>query len=68
MSEAEEKEGEENQESDNQYAGQKKNGKADGKGKQILLSKGITFNGKFKGGKKHGQGYIVNENLDMLEC
>ena len=43
-------------------------GLAEGQGKQILIEGGITYSGSFKGGKKHGIGYLVNENLDTLEC
>ncbi len=53
---------------DNQYEGEKVNGKAEGKGKQIIVSKGMTYNGIFKDGKKHGRGYLVNKTLDTLEC
>jgi hypothetical protein len=42
------------------------NGRASGSGKQILISKGITYNGAFYEGKKHGKGYLVNENLDTM--
>lgn len=45
---------------DNQYEGDKRDGLAEGNGKQILISQGITYSGKFHGGKKHGAGYLVN--------
>lgn len=53
---------------DNQYDGELAEGKAQGKGKQILVSKGVTYSGVFKEGKKHGRGYLVNKNLDTMEC
>jgi hypothetical protein len=58
----------EQKQDDSQYEGEKVEGKAEGQGKQILISKGITYNGAFLAGKKHGKGYLVNENLDTLEC
>lgn len=61
-------EGEAQEEKDNQYAGDVKDKMANGKGKQVLISKGFTFSGTFVNGKKHGEGYLVNENLDTLEC
>lgn len=61
-------EGQGEEEKDNQYAGEEKENKANGKGKQVLISKGFTFSGTFVNGKKHGEGYLVNENLDTLEC
>ncbi len=53
---------------ENQYEGEKVEGLAEGQGKQILVGEGITYSGTFKGGKKHGAGYLVNGNLDTLEC
>ena len=54
---------------DNQYEGEKsQNGKAEGNGKQILISQGITFNGQFRMGMKNGAGYLVNELLNTLQC
>lgn len=29
---------------------------------------GIQFVGEFKEGRKHGSGYIVDSNLDMIYC
>ena len=53
---------------ENQYEGEMIDGLAEGQGKQILVQQAITYSGKFKNGKKHGGGYLVNENLDTLEC
>ena len=54
---------------DNQYEGDKSDsGQAKGNGKQILISEGITYSGRFDEGKKHGAGYLVNEHLNTLEC
>lgn len=39
-----------------------------GGGKEVLLVDGLSFNGNFKHGKKHGRGYITNSNLDTLYC
>lgn len=54
--------------SENQYEGEKVEGIAEGEGKQILIGEGITYSGRFRKGKKHGVGYLVNGNLDTLEC
>lgn len=59
---------ENNKEQDNQYEGEQVEGVPQGKGKQILISKGMTFNGLFQEGKKHGPGYLVNEHLNTMEC
>ncbi len=53
---------------DSQYDGEEVYGRAQGKGKQILVSKGMTYSGVFREGKKHGRGYLVNKNLDTMEC
>lgn len=53
---------------ENQYEGEVVDGLAEGQGKQILVQQSITYSGKFKSGKKHGIGYLVNGNLDTLEC
>jgi hypothetical protein len=55
-----------NDQKDNQYEGEKQEEIAEGIGKQIIISQGMTFTGEFKKGKKHGNGYLVNEHLATL--
>ena len=32
----------------------------------MIVSKGMSFNGIFHDGKKHGKGYLVDKNLDTM--
>jgi len=54
---------------DNQhYVGEVAEGLPHGGGKEVLLVDGLSFNGGFRKGKKHGRGYITNSSLDTLYC
>ncbi|KRX01099.1 hypothetical protein PPERSA_12379 [Pseudocohnilembus persalinus] len=56
------------QESNSTYSGNLWKGLPTGQGSQFFIDTGITYKGEFKMGKKHGKGYIVNSNLDMVQC
>lgn len=58
--------GENNQEV--QFQGEGSAKEANGKGVQTLIKEGITYTGYFRDGKKHGEGLLVSETLDSLNC